>query len=281
MCRWMAYSGNPILAEILLFRPQHSLIDQSLRSRLGVETTNGDGFGIGWYGEGTAPAVFKSIEPAWNDQNLRELASQIRTRLLFAHIRASTGTPIQRSNCHPFRYGEWLWMHNGSLAGFHQVKRDLVLAIDSSLYPNIEGSTDSEVFFFLALTLGLVDDPPAAVERAVGVIEDVGRRHGIPYPIQMTVATSDGSSIWGFRYSTERQSRSLFYSTDVTTLRQLHPELAYLTEVGDEARLVVSEPLGELEGAWNEVPEATWGVVRPNGDDEIHPFQPAEALHPL
>jgi predicted glutamine amidotransferase len=281
MCRWMAYSGNPILAEILLFRPQHSLIDQSLRSRLGVETTNGDGFGIGWYGEGTAPAVFKSIEPAWNDQNLRELASQIRTRLLFAHIRASTGTPIQRSNCHPFRYGEWLWMHNGSLAGFHQVKRDLVLVIDSSLYPNIEGSTDSEVFFFLALTLGLVDDPPAAVERAVGVIEDVGRRHGIPYPIQMTVATSDGSSIWGFRYSTERQSRSLFYSTDVTTLRKLHPELAYLTEVGDEARLVVSEPLGELEGAWNEVPEATWGVVRPNGDDEIHPFQPAEALHPL
>ena len=82
MCRWMGYSGDPILAEILLFQPQHSLIDQSLHSRLGVETTNGDGFGIGWYGEGTTPVVFKSIEPAWNDQNLRELASQIRTRLL-------------------------------------------------------------------------------------------------------------------------------------------------------------------------------------------------------
>ena len=36
--------------------PQHSLIDQSLHSRLGAETTNGDGFGIGWYGEGETPA---------------------------------------------------------------------------------------------------------------------------------------------------------------------------------------------------------------------------------
>jgi predicted glutamine amidotransferase len=274
MCRWMAYSGDPLLAEDLLFRPTHSLIDQSLHSRLGVETTNGDGFGIGWYGEGSVPAVFKSIEPAWNDRNLRELATQIRTRLLFAHIRASTGTPVQRSNCHPFRYGEWLWMHNGAIADFHQVKRDLMLEIDPSLYPDIEGSTDSEAFFFLAITLGLMDDPPTAVERAVARIEDVGRRHGIEHPIQMTVATTDGSSIWGFRYSSEGRSRSLFYSTAVTVLRKRHPELAILAQVSDEARLVVSEPLGDVEDAWNEVPESTWGVVRPNGDDELHPFRP-------
>jgi predicted glutamine amidotransferase len=274
MCRWMAYSGDPLLAEELLFRPKHSLIDQSLHSRLGVETTNGDGFGIGWYGEGNTPAVFKSIEPAWNDRNLRELATQIRTRLLFAHIRASTGTPVQQSNCHPFRYGQWLWMHNGAITGFHEVKRDLMLAIDPSLYLDIEGSTDSEAFFFLALTLGLMDDPPKAVRGAVGVIEDVGRRHGIEHPIQMTVATTDGASIWAFRYSSEGRSRSLFYSTAVTALRKLHPELAVLAQVSDEARLVVSEPLGDVEDAWNEVPESSWGVVRP-GEDELHPFRPA------
>ena len=274
MCRWMAYSGDPLLAEELLFRPKHSLIDQSLHSRLGVETTNGDGFGIGWYGEGNTPAVFKSIEPAWNDRNLRELATQIRTRLLFAHIRASTGTPVQQSNCHPFRYGQWLWMHNGAITGFHEVKRDLMLAIDPSLYLDIEGSTDSEAFFFLALSLGLMDDPPRAVEGAVGVIEDVGRRHGIEHPIQMTVATTDGTSIWAFRYSSEGRSRSLFYSTAVTALRKLHPELPVLAQVSDEARLVVSEPLGDVEGAWNEVPESSWGVVRP-GEDELHPFRPA------
>ena len=92
--------------------------------------------------------------------------------------------------------------------------------------------------------------------------------------MQMTVATTDGSSIWGFRYSSEGRSRSLFYSTAVTALRKRHPDLAILAQVSDEARLVVSEPLGDLEDAWNEVPESSWGVVRPNGDDELHPFQP-------
>jgi len=279
MCRWMAYSGDPILAEDLLFRPAHSLIDQSLHSRMGATTTNGDGFGVGWYGDRAAPAVFKAIEPAWNDRNLRELASQVRTRLLFAHIRASTGSPVQRSNCHPFRYDRWLWMHNGAIAEFHRVKRDLMLAIDPSLYPAVEGSTDSEALFFLALTFGLIDDPPGAVERAVGFVEDVGHRHGIEDPIQMTVATSDGSSIWAFRYSSIGTSRSLFYSTDVAALRQLHPEVPVLRTLSDEARLVVSEPLGDLEGAWNEVPEATWGVVR-EGEDELHPFQPAPVASP-
>ena len=275
MCRWMAYSGDSLLAEEMLFRPKHSLIDQSLHSRMGATTTNGDGFGIGWYGDGPTPALFKSIEPAWNDRNLRELSGQIKTRLLFAHIRASTGTPVQRSNCHPFRHDRWLWMHNGAIRGFHEIKRDLTLAIDPSLYPDIDGSTDSETLFFLALTFGLMDDPPKAVERAVGLVEDVGRRHGVEHPIQMTVATTDGSSIWAFRYSSEGLSRTLFYSTKVSALRQLHPELEVLNEVGDNARLVVSEPLRDLEGAWNEVPESSWGVVRANGDDELHSFTPA------
>ena len=281
MCRWMAYSGDPVLAEDLLFRPAHSLIDQSLHSRMGAETTNGDGFGIGWYGEGAAPALFKSIEPAWNDRNLRELANQVRAAVFFAHIRASTGTPVQRSNCHPFRYDRWLWMHNGAITDFHRVKRDLVLAVDTSLYPDIEGSTDSEALFFLALTFGLADDPPRAVERAVGLVEEVGRRHGIEHPIQMTVATTDGSSIWAFRYSSVGRSRSLFYSTAVTTLRELHPELEVLRELSDHARLVVSEPLRDLAGAWNEVPESSWGVVRMTGQDELHPFHPIGVTQPV
>jgi glutamine amidotransferase len=169
----MAYSGEPILAENLLFRPAHSIIDQSLHSRLGATTTNGDGFGIGWYGEQAEPAVFKSTDPAWNDQNLREIAGRIRTPMLFAHIRASTGTAVQRTNCHPFRHGRWLWMHNGFLDGFQRVKRDLTVAVAPELYPEIEGTTDSELLFHLALTFGLVDDPPTAVARAIGLVESV------------------------------------------------------------------------------------------------------------
>ena len=273
MCRWLAYSGSPVLLEELLYKPKHSLIDQSLHSTMGAETTNGDGFGIGWYGLGDVPGTFHSIEPAWNDRNLRELSSHLSSGLVFAHIRASSGSPVQQTNCHPFRFGKWLWMHNGLIADFHLVKRELMLAIDPELYPSIEGSTDSEAFFHLALTMGLEDDPPGAVERAVGYIEHVGRSAGVEHPIQMTVATTDGESLWGFRYSSEGKSRTLFYSTRVDTLREQHPEVAILQQVSDESRLVVSEPLGDLKGAWNEVPEAHYGVVQA-GQDELRPFTP-------
>ena len=273
MCRWMAYTGSPLLMEDLLYTPENSLIVQSLHSRLGVEPTNGDGFGVGWYGDGELPGLYRSIEPAWNDRNLRELAAQIRSRLVLAHVRASTGTPVQQTNCHPFRHGRWLWVHNGALAGFHETKRDLVLAVDPALYPDIEGSTDSELFFYLALTFGLEEDPPAAVARAVGLIEDVGRRHGQEFPVQMTVATTDGETVWAFRYSSEGRSRSLFHSADISTLRAQYPDNPVLHRLSDDARIVVSEPLGDLRGAWREVPESTCIVLR-DGREELRPFGP-------
>jgi len=273
MCRWMAYSGSPVLLEDLLYKPAHSLIDQSLHSKMGAETTNGDGFGVGWYGVGDEPAQFRSIEPAWNDRNLRDLAKHIRSGMVLAHVRASSGGAIQQTNCHPFRHGSWLWMHNGLINDFATVKRDLVLEVDPVLYPGIEGSTDSEVFFHLALTFGLAKDPPGAVSRAVRLIEDVGRTHGVEHPIQMTVATTDGSRLWAFRYSSEGRSRSLFTSTDERTLRHMYPDNPLLRELSEETRLIVSEPLGDLAGAWNEMPESTYCVVQP-GADEMHPFVP-------
>jgi predicted glutamine amidotransferase len=274
MCRWLAYSGSPILLEELLYKPEHSLIDQSRHARMGVETTNGDGFGVGWYGVDTdTPAVYHSIEPAWNDRNLREVASHVRSPLFLSHIRASTGTAVQQTNCHPFRHENWLWVHNGLVRDFHLIKRELALAVDESLYADMEGSTDSEMLFYLALTFGLEADPPTAVERMVGLVEEVGHRHGTEHPIQMTLGMTDGKSICAFRYSSERKSRTLFYSTDVRTVRILHPERERLQEVSDESRIVVSEPLGDLPGAWNEVPESSYGVVQ-EGEDELRPFQP-------
>ena len=273
MCRWLAYSGSPLTIHDLLYKPEHSLIDQSLHSTMGVETTNGDGFGVGWYGVGDEPGVYHSVEPAWNDRNLRDMSQHISSSLVFAHIRASTGTAVQETNCHPFRHGKWLWQHNGAIREFQTIKRDLVLAVDPSLYASIEGSSDTEVFFYVALSLGLEDDPPNAVAEAVGFIEDVGRRHGVEHPIQMTVATTDGDRVWAFRYSSEGKSRSLFYSTAVDTLRAQYPDNPVLHALSDETRLVVSEPLGDLAGAWNEVPEASYGVIQ-EGQDELLPFTP-------
>ena len=277
MCRWLTYIGSPVLVEDLLYRPQNSLIAQSLHSSLGAEPTNGDGFGLGWYGDRPTPGVFRSTEPAWNDRNLHELAGHIRSSCVVAHVRASTGSPVQQTNCHPFRRGRWLFAHNGLIHGFHAAKRDLAMAVDPSLYPDIEGTTDTEMFFYLALTFGLEDDPPAAVARAVGLIEETGRHHGEPFPMQMTVATTDGESFYGFRYSSAGRSRSLFHNNDVSTLREQYPDNPLLSMVADDARLVVSEPLGDLRGAWREVPESTCVVIR-HGQQELHPFVPTSLL---
>ncbi len=272
MCRWLAYTGSPVLVHDALFTPAHSLIDQSLHSRLGAETTNGDGFGIGWYDGEMTPGVFRSIEPAWNDQNLRELAGHVRSHLFFAHIRAAIGSAVQQTNCHPFRHGRWLFMHNGFIDGFATIKRDLVLAVDESLYPEIKGQTDTEILFHLALTFGLEDDPPDAAARAIGLVEACGRQRGVEYPFQGTIATSDGERLWAFRYSSAGKSRSLFFSRDIRTLRALYPDREILQQLSDDARLVVSEPIGDLPGAWNEVPEGSYGVAG-QGDDQLRPFK--------
>ena len=274
MCRWLAYSGTPILLEELLYKPRFSLIDQSQHSRMGVTTTNGDGFGVGWYlPDIPRPTLFRGVGPAWGDLNLREVAGSVSSPLFLAHIRASTGTPVQQTNCHPFRYGNWLWVHNGAIRSFELLKRDLVLAVAPELYPSLAGSTDSEVMFHLALTYGLRDEPVAAVERMVGFVECVGRAHGEQHPIQMTVATTDGDRVWAFRYSSEGASRTLYVSTAVSALRELYPENETFRRLSDETRIIVSEPLGELVGAWQPVPESSYGIVQ-QGADVLGEFRP-------
>ncbi|MFE2103504.1 class II glutamine amidotransferase [Streptomyces sp. NPDC059468] len=276
MCRWLAYSGTPLVMDEVLYRPKHSLIDQSLHARMGVETTNGDGFGIGWYEEhARTPAVFHDIGPAWSNRNLREIAGHVRAPLFFAHVRASTGTAVQQTNCHPFRYDRWMWMHNGSIAGFHTFRRDLLLAVAPELFASIEGTTDSEAMFFLALTFGLEEDPPGAVARMTGFVERIGREHGVQAPLQMTIAVADGERLLAFRYASEGTPRSLYYSAGVEDLRALHPETDFLRDVSDETRLVVSEPLGDLPGAWIEVPANSYGIVQPGGD-VLQDFRPEE-----
>jgi predicted glutamine amidotransferase len=275
MCRWNAYYGQPLLIEELLFNMDHSLIDQSLHSRMGVETTNGDGFGIGWYGGTTGrPGRYRSIAPAWSDVNLREMAAHVEAPIFLAHIRATTGTPVQQTNCHPFRHQNWLFVHNGVLNDFHKIRRELVMAIDPVYFDDIAGSTDSEVLFYLALTLGLQDDPLDAMERAVGFVEHTARAHGIEHPVQMTVGISDGTRLWAIRYASEGNPRTLFVSEDASALKALHPESERLQQLGDEDRAIVSEPLGDrLPGAWIEIPPSTAMIVQP-GPDEQRPFTP-------
>lgn len=274
MCRWMAWFGQPLLIEELLFKTQHGIVDQSLHSRLGAEPTNGDGFGLGWYGKGDGPGIYRSVAPAWADANLRELAAHIESPLFLAHVRAAIGSPVQQSNCHPFRRGRWLFVHNGYLGGFHAVRRELMLAIDPELFPDVEGSTDTEVVFHLALTLGLEDGPIEALERTVGLIEAVARAHGIPDAVQATFGVSDGATLWAVRYATDGRQRSLFASSDVDTICRLHPENERFQRLSADDRVVVSEPFSDLPGVWQEIPETTAVTVRRGGLLEQQPFRP-------
>jgi predicted glutamine amidotransferase len=276
MCRWMAWLGQPVLIDELLFKTPHGIVDQSLHSRMGAETTNGDGIGLGWYGSGEGPALYRSVTPAWSDPNLRELAAHIESPLFFTHIRAAIGSPVQETNCHPFRHGNWLFVHNGYVGDFHELRRELMLAIDPEQFADIQGSTDTEVVFHLALTHGLEQDPIGALEQTVGLIEATARRDGHTPLVQGTFGVSDGASLWAVRYATEGPPRSLFASADVDTIKHLHPENPRFARLSPDDRVVVSEPFSDLPGLWHEIPESTAVTVRRGGVMEQRPFRPAE-----
>jgi glutamine amidotransferase len=256
-----------------LYGGTHSLVDQSLDARLGAETTNGDGFGVGWYGAPDTPGVFHSIEPAWNDSNLRRRAGHISFPMFVTHIRAAIGGAVQQTNCHPFRHDRWLFMHNGYINEFAAIKRDPMLAVDPSLYAEIKEQADTEVLFYLELTFGLEDDPPTTVEQAIGFVEDVAGHHGVPHPFQGTALplTTRASGHPDTRTNTNRarsstRPRCRRYASYI-------PKIQLLPELSDDARPIVSEPLGNVAGVWNEVPDGSWGVVGP-GREEIQPFRP-------
>jgi predicted glutamine amidotransferase len=273
MCRWLAYYGDPVRPQELLYNPQHSLIEQSRDARLTSHRHNADGFGIGWYGTADGPGVYRNVMPAWSDENLRELAAQLESPLFLAHVRASTGTPVQQTNCHPFRHGRWLFVHNGFIDGFHELHRELLLAVAPEHFETIQGTTDSELLFHLALTFGLETDPLPALERMAGFVEDVGRRHGVAEPLQMTVGTSDGERVYAVRYASGPEVNSLYVSQDARAVRLLYPDDERFRHISDEARAVVSEPLGDLPGVWHEVPPSSALVVQPGADEQL-PFSP-------
>ena len=273
MCRWVGYLGSPIAPRELLHDPQRSLIEQSRRHAPNMEIPNGDGTGLGWYEHRAEPALFRSITPAWGDENLLELATEIRTPLFLAHVRAGTGTPVQLTNCHPFRYRNWLFVHNGYVGGYSTLRRDLLMAVRPDLFGNIAGSTDSELLFHLALTFGLTDDPIAGIARMAGFVEATAAAADLGEPaLQMTVGVSDGLRLYAARYASGPEVNTLFVSEDLQSVRMLYPDDEPLVHFGGDARVVVSEPLTDLPGLWREVPAGTALIV--GKDIEEQAFEP-------
>lgn len=271
MCRWMAYSGGSVRLQELLFEPKDNLIDQSLSSRSAETPTNGDGFGVGWYGLSKYPGMFRSIRPAWNDFNLRDLAANIESKLFLAHVRATSLATVQETNCHPFRYNNWLFVHNGEIFEVEKFRRELLLAVDRKYFENIFGSTDSELMFHLALTFGLESDPVEAMARMAGFVETTGKKYGVPESVWMTVGLSDGKTLWTFRYASDGNAPTLYHSRDVNELIKINP--AIKERLSSTARIVVSEPIGKFKEMWAEVPQGSSVIVR-DGNVELKSFKP-------
>lgn len=250
MCRWLAYWGEPIFIEDLVTKPDHSLIQQSLRATEAKTETNGDGFGIGWYGTKPEPGLYREILPAWNDDNLLHISAHLRSRLFFAHVRASTGTATSRSNCHPFSQGRWMFMHNGQIGGYAAVRRRLEQALPDSLYLARTGTTDSEVIFLLALSMGLESDPVNAMEACLARVKLEMDQAGIEDPLRFTAALSDGESLYAFRYSSDRQAPTLYHS-----------------DLKSPSLTVVSEPLDTDRTRWTSVPQDHVLIVTSNGNE--------------
>jgi glutamine amidotransferase len=246
----MAYKGRKTYLDKWLLNSEHSLIEQSKSADMTKYEVNGDGFGVGWYGQKTEPGLFRSIRPAWNNVNLKSLAQHVESPLFLAHVRAATGTPIQETNSHPFKYQHWLMVHNGIIHQFGCLKKELLELIDNQYFVNILGSTDSEVLFYLLMTNGLQTDVKLAVEKTIVQVETIALRHHSKPALRMTLGISNGESLWAIRYSTDRRSSTLFY-----------------TLIGEQAQsdiLVVSEPLDETSQNWHPVDENAIMHFQPN-----------------
>jgi glutamine amidotransferase len=262
MCRWVAYAGESIYLKDILFDPENSLVRQSLHARQSSQTTNGDGFGVAWYAEHSAPGLFRDILPAWNDENLRSIAHQIRSTLFFAHVRASTGTGISRANCHPFVYENWCFMHNGRIGDWPRLRRDVEHLIDPGLFDHRLGTTDSEAIFLVALSYGLTDGPEAAMRRALRDILRVQARHGGAEPLRFSAALTDGNTIRAFRFSSDGKSPSLVYGTR--------------SGGADDGMvdIIASEPFDDPTMRWAEVSEGE-AIAWRGGRIAHHAFDPA------
>ena len=239
MCRFLAYQGEPILIETLVCAPCHSLVHQSLHASEGKTETNGDGFGMGWYGERPQPGLYREVRPAWSDENLRSLAAQVRSGLFFAHVRASTGTATTRANCHPFSAGSMMFMHNGQVGDWARVRRRVEAMIPDALYDERTGTTDSEAIFLAALSRGLATDPVAAVAETLSAIRSAMDAAGIAAPLRFTAALTDGSRLWAFRWASDNRPATLYWRQDAGGL------------------VVVSEPIDDATGGWIAVPSGS------------------------
>ncbi|KAH6845430.1 nucleophile aminohydrolase [Chaetomium sp. MPI-CAGE-AT-0009] len=309
MCRFLVYKGSDeILLSKLVLDPAHSILKQSFDSRLRLDTrrgqNNADGFGIGFYTDaklGAAPCLFTSTTPAWNCVNLQRIASKTASRLIFAHVRATTEGSLSEDNCHPFCHGSLMWMHNGGLGGWKQIKRRLGERLADKWYLNVVGGTDSEWAFalFLDTLERMGHDPSSQPESGFGpttlrkamlktialinelidnIPESVVHAENVDTRSLLNFCVSDGHSIICTRYigSSSDEAASLYYSSGTLweTRAPTPGSRDYQMERSDKGAdvvLVASEPLTFERENWVNVPTNSILTIH-NQTVMVHPI---------
>ncbi len=257
MCRFIAYLGKPIPLVALVSEPRHSLLRQASHATEAHSAMQGDGFGLGWYGEQGELTLAREATPAWSDNRLLALCGGVRAGLFFAHVRAATSAPVAAENCHPFRLGRHLFMHNGQIGGYEQLRPELEALLPEHLREHRRGGTDSELLFLLAMArMALGEDPIQAVLDVFRVVARRVKRAGIARPLRLSAALSDGQVLYAFRLASDAQPPSLYLRGDTN------------------GTVIASEPLDGDHARWTPVPPGS--VVRVTRSAYL--LQPADAV---
>ncbi len=283
MCRLMAYKGTPIVIDDLLYKPKNSLITQSINAKEIEEPLNGDGFGIGWYVReiNNEPVTFVSVNPAWNNRNLRNLAPKVKTNCMLAHVRAATVGDVSESNCHPFQYKNILMAHNGGVEEFGKIKRHLREPLSDELYNWIKGQTDSEHLFAYLLNHLFKNHktvtPEAVVDSFEQMFRDVKKlmaKYGIKEEAYMNMAFTNGEFVVASRYVSDpkQEALTLYHSEGSRFVVEDGITRLVAPEDDDGAVLVVSEKLSD-DKDWTMIPPNHFVIVEQNLNVRVRPIK--------
>ena len=283
MCRLMAYKGTPIIIDSLLYQPKNSLINQSFNAKEIEEPLNGDGFGIGWYVPevNNEPVTFVSVNPAWSNRNLRNLAPKIKTECLIAHVRAASVGEVSESNCHPFQYNNVLMAHNGGVEEFGKIKRHLRSPLSDELYNWIKGQTDSEHIFASLLNYLKSNHNTITPETVVDSFEHTFRnikhlmtKYDIREPAYLNMVFTDGNFMVATRYVSDDKEEplTLYHSEGSRYVVEDGITRMEAPKDDDQAVLVVSEKLSD-DKDWTMIPANHFVIVEQSLNVRVKPIK--------
>ncbi len=283
MCRLMAYKGTPIIIDKLLYQPKNSLVNQSINAREIEEPLNGDGFGIGWYVPEVnyEPVTFVSVNPAWSNRNLRNLAPKIKTECMLAHVRAASVGEVSESNCHPFQYKNLLMAHNGGVEKFEKIKRHIRSPLNDELYNWIKGQTDSEHIFAYLLDYLFKNHKIVSAEAVIDAFEHtfstlkkLMNDYGIEEEAYLNMVVTNGLFIVGTRYVTnpKEEPLTLYHSEGSRFVVEDGITKMEAPEDDDHAVLVVSEKLTD-DKSWSMIPANHFVIIEQTLNVKVRPIK--------